>query len=238
MAFRTKAKTCAGLIVFALSGFAASPQSYDVRHLHLRHGGPGVLRIDDSGITFTERGKQAKHSRAWKYDDIQELVLGTQTVRIVTYEDNRWQLGRDRVYVFDKLPASLAADWYPIFRTRLDARFVAALADGQVSPEWQVPAKLAHGRSGSNGVLLVGADRVVYKSEQPGESRTWRISDLDNVSSSDAFDLTLVTHEATFRFQLKQALPDQRLQALWTRVNQTRGLQILSSGDGRHVHPD
>ena len=237
MAFRTEAKACAGLILMAICGFAEQPQTYDVRHVHLRNGGPGVLRIDDSGITFEEHGKRTQHSRTWKYDDMQELTLGTQTLRIVTYEDNRWQLGRDRVYVFDKLPLSLASDWYPAFRTRLDARFIAAIADEQVQPEWQIPAKLIHGRSGSNGVILVGTDRVVYKSDQPGESRTWRITDIGNVSSSDAFDLTLTTHETTFRFQLKQALSDRRFQELWTRVNQTRGLQILSRGDGRQGQP-
>ena len=199
MEFRTEAKACAGLILCV--SFAVG---YDVRHVHLRNGGPGVLRIGENSIAFDEQGKHVKHSRTWKYDDIQELILGPETLRIVTYEDNRWQLGRDRVYVFDKLPASLAAEWYPVFRTRLDARFVAALADDQVPAEWQMPAKLMYGRGGSQGVLLMGADRVVYNSSQPGESRTWRMGDLENVSSSGVFDLTLTTHEREFRFQLKQ----------------------------------
>ena len=60
MAFRTEAKTCASLMLCAASAFAGSP--YDVRHEHLRHGGPGILRIDDNSISFEERGKEAKHS--------------------------------------------------------------------------------------------------------------------------------------------------------------------------------
>src|ERR1700674_1740772 len=113
MAFRTEAKTCASLMLCAAFAYAGSP--YDVRHEHQRHGGPGILRIDDTAISFEERGKQGKHSRTWEYDDIQELTLGPETLRIVTYEDNRWQLGRDRVYVFDRLPAALTAEWYPVF---------------------------------------------------------------------------------------------------------------------------
>ena len=148
------------------------------------------------------------------------------------YKDNRWQLGRDREYVFDKLPASLASEWYPVFRPRLDARFVAALADNQVPAEWQMPVKLVHGRGGLQGVLLMGADRVVYNSSQPGESRTWRIGDLENVSSSGLFNLTVATHERVFRFQLKHAMSDERYQELWMRVNQGRGLKILSRGGG------
>ena len=230
MAFRIEAKACAGLILWV--SLAAAAPSYSVRHQHLRHGGAGILRIDESGVTFQEAAKGAKHSRTWKYDDIQELVIGPDMVRIVTYEDNRWELGRDRVYVFDHVPASLAADWYPVFRARLDQRFVAALADDQVKAEWQIPAKLMHGRGGSQGVLLVGEDRVVYKSAQRGESRTWRIGDLENLSSSGVFDLTVTTHEREFRFQLKQPLSEARYQALWMRVNQARGLQILSAVKG------
>jgi hypothetical protein len=150
MAFRTEAKACAGLILW-VSLVAAAP-AYNVRHKHLRHGGAGVLRIDESSVTFEEAGKQATHSRSWKYDEIQEVVLGPDTVRIVTYEDNRWELGRDRVYLFDQVPASLAADWYPAFRERLDQRFVAALADDQVKSEWEIPVKLMRGRGGSSGI--------------------------------------------------------------------------------------
>jgi hypothetical protein len=231
MAFRSEAKACAGLI-FLCAGFAlgAPTETYNVRHKHLRNGGAGVLRIDENAISFEEQGKQAKHSRTWKYDDIQELTLGPETLRIVTYEDNRWELGRDRVYLFDRMPARVAADWYPVFRTRLDARFVAALADEQAIPDWQIPAKLVHGRGGSEGVVQVDAGRVVYKSNQPGESRTWRIGDVENVSSSGAFDLTIATQERDFRFQLKQPMSEERYQELWMRVNRARGLRILNTG--------
>src|SRR5438067_2165641 len=51
------------------SARATSPpqESYDVRHRHLRDSGPGVLRIDDTSISFEETGKKATHSRHWKY---------------------------------------------------------------------------------------------------------------------------------------------------------------------------
>jgi hypothetical protein len=233
MAFRTEAKACAGIAacVILSATLAAAPLVYDVEHQHLRHGGAGTLRIDDDSISFEERGKEAKHSRTWKYDDIQELRLGGDSLRIVTYEDQRWELGRDRVYVFEKLPAKFAAEWYPVFRARLDARFVAALADEALKPDWQLPVKLAHGRSGSQGILLVGEEGVVYRSVEAGESRTWRMRDLDNVSSSGAFDLTISTHEREFRFQLKHAIDDAQYQKLWLRVNRERGLRILSKAE-------
>jgi hypothetical protein len=230
MAFRTETKTGA-LLIMGLSlagGLWAQAGTYEVRHKHLRNGGTGTLRIDGASISFEERGKP-KHTVSWKLGDIQELELGVDSLRIVSYEDNRWQLGRDRVYVFDRLPAKVAADWYPVFRERLDQRFVAALADEQLKATWQIPVKLMQGRGGSQGVLLVGVDGVVYKTGRAGESRTWRVSDLVNISSSDAFDLTITTRERDFRFRLKQVLPEAQYNELWRRVNMAHGLQILGS---------
>jgi hypothetical protein len=236
MAFRSETKAGARMIARLILVWAtvASPlfaQTYNVRHRHLRQGGEGVLTIGETFLSFEEAGKQARHSRRWGYDDIQELVLAPDTLRVVTYEDQRWELGRDRVYVFDRLPAELAGNTYPMLAKRLDQRFVAALADERVVPAWQTPAKLAHGREGSHGLLLFGSDQVVYKSTGPGESRTWRITDLENVSSSDRFDLTIATHERDFRFQLKQPLPEIPFRQLWRRVNLAKGLQILTSNN-------
>jgi len=225
MAFRTEAKIGVGIVLLAGAAWAQTG-AYPARHTHLRNGGVGELRIDGQSISFTERGK-VKHSMTWKYDDIEELVLGADTLHIVSYDDNRWEFGRDRVYLFDRLPAKLAADWYPVFRARLDKRFVAALADERMQAEWRIPAKLIEGRGGSQGVVLVSADGVVYKCAKAGESRSWRIKDLINVSSSDAFDLTIATHERDFRFQLKQLLPEARYNELWRRVNLANGLEIL-----------
>src|SRR5690349_8720617 len=136
MAFRTETKAGTRvtlwltlLMAMFLTPAFAETRTYEIRHVHLHHGGQGVLRIDENSISFAERGKQAKHSRQWKYDDIQQLVLAPETLRIVSYEDARWELGRDRVWLFDRLPADLAKEWYPILSRRLDRRFVAALAE-------------------------------------------------------------------------------------------------------------
>ncbi len=228
MAFRTETTTGARLVLWLALAATAFAETYPVQHRHLRHAGAGTLRIDASGIAFMEPGKQASHSRDWKYEDIQLLTLSEKSLRIRTYEDQKKQLGRDLVYDFDGLPADLAKTWYPVFSKTLDQRFVAALADPPLQPEWQVPAKLLHGNSGSQGMLLVGKDVLVYQCTQPGESRTWRLKDILNTSRAGVFYLTLNTHEKDFRFQLKQPLPEARADELWRRVNQVNGLQILS----------
>jgi hypothetical protein len=222
MAFRTETTIGAILILFASAAHAAS---YQARHKHLHNGAKGTLVIAEDSISWEE----GKHSRQWRYQDIQELVLSPDTLRIVTYTGQRWQMGRDEVFVFDKLAAALSGEWYPKFREKLDQRFVAALADERTAPDWQIPVKLLHGRAGSQGVLLVAKDRIVYKTDASGESRTWRVTDIQNVSSADPFDLTIAAHERDFRFQLKQALTEARYDELWRRVNQANGLKILSS---------
>ena len=37
---------------------------------------------------------------------------------------------------------------------------------------------------GSQGTLLIGEDRIVYRTGQREESRTWRFSDIENIASA------------------------------------------------------
>ncbi len=197
-----------------------------------------MLRVEDSGISFEEHGKHAAHSRKWRFEDIEQLTLSHDVLRILTYEDLRWRLGGDREFVFDNLPENLATELHPVFSRRLDQRFLAALADDQVKPLWEAPAKLLHLTGGSQGAILVGSGQLVFRSESPEQSRTWRIRDIDLVSSSGPFDLTITTFERAgmnyasrkdFHFELKRPLAETEYNGLWSKVNQAKGLQILNS---------
>ncbi len=52
-----------------------------------------------------------------------------------------------------------------------------------------------------------------------------------NVSSSEALDLTITAHEGEFRFQLKEALAENRFDRLWRQVNRAKGLQTFIAGN-------
>lgn len=239
MALRTKAQIGTLLMLgFSTSLLAAEPLTFKVRHLHLRGGTEGILRVGDDGIAFEEGGKHRADSRQWRFENIQQLTLSPSVLRILTYGDSRWKFGHDREFVFDCLPEDLATRLYPVFSHRLDQRFVAALADPEVSPRWEMPAKLIHRTDSSQGSILVGADRVVYRTESRGQSRTWRIKDIDVVSSSGPFDLTITTFELAgsnyaghkdFHFALKRPLVEAEYNDLWQNVNRAKGLQILNS---------
>jgi hypothetical protein len=239
MAFRSKAQISALLILgLSASSFAAEPFAFEVRHRHLRKGAAGALHVSDDQLTFEERGKHKAHSRQWRFDNIQQLTLSSEVLRILTYEDSRLKLGQDREFVFDSLPEDLATKLYPVLSRRLDQRFVAALADDRVNALWEVPAKLRRWNGGSNGAIVVGADQVVYQTDSPEQSRTWRTKDIDMISSSGPFDLTITTFELAgsnyaghedFHFALKRPLAEAEYDGLWRRVNQAKGLQILNS---------
>lgn len=230
MAFRSQ-KAIGAFVVLLFCDFAAGADSVTVpvRHPHLRKGGTGELRIGEASIWFREAGQKEKHSREWAFEDIQQLYVGSNSLRILTYEDVVWKLGSDREFKFDRLPDGAAQRVLDALGGRIDARrIVSAVPNPSINPMWQVKAKLLEGRGGSEGVVLVGEDAIVYKSEERNASRTWRFSQIENISSAGPFDLTITTFERVgsrfagrrdFRFQLKAELTGERYNALWRRLN-------------------
>ena len=142
MEFRIE-KTIGTVLMLSVAALGA-----EVRHQHLRKGAMGQIEIGENSISFKEAGKKSEHSWEWKYEDIQQLTLSATELRILSYDDEKWQFGRDREYVFDQLPKDFASQVYSQLRTRLDQRFVAHLGDLDVKPLWQMGAKLLHRFSG------------------------------------------------------------------------------------------
>ena len=238
MAFRTE-KAVGALMAAALALPAAGQEfRYQARHDHLRKSGAGTLLLDAQGISFQETGKKKnKHTWRWALQDIQQLEIAPRSLRVLTYKDSKWKLGADRGYRFDLPPSQSFRDAYEFLKGRLDQRFVAALADGGVTPLWRIPVKHLLRFGGSEGELVVGADRIVYSTDSKNDARTWRYADIENVSSTGPFQLTLTTWERAlahygnlkgYNFQLKEPLAEARYTELWQRVNGTKGLKFLS----------
>ena len=168
-------------------------------------------------ITFTETGVSFK-SLSYEYKDIQRLELMPTEIRLRTYEDRKWRLGQDREYVFNRIPPGETAKLYTLLSTRLDQPLIARVLQPVSALEWQAPAKILHRTGGTNGEFKIGTDLIVF--EGP-ESRTWRYTDLVNVSCSNPFELSLTSLDGETRFQLKKALPEDRYNKLWRRVMET-----------------
>ncbi len=251
MEFRIEKRTGAILIGMALLAPASFAQSltYDVWHGHSRPphirkaGNMGTLTITDAGVSFEEtykNGTKPKHPHAWRwnYQDIQQLKIASKSLTVLTYRDNKWKLGADRQYEFHLVADKTFEDAYQLLKGRLDQRLVAAIPDQLSNILWEIPVKHLLRFGGDEGVLQVGTDAIVYKSADRAESRTWRYEDIENISSSGPFELTITTFERAkthygnlkgFNFELKQRLEEARYNELWLRLNQSKGLKVLSS---------
>jgi len=216
MAF-TSEKTIGLIFVLVLGTAHGADIKFPVRHDHLRKGCRGTMTVDEKGIYF--HGPK-DHVWAWEFQDIQELKLADDHIHLVSYWDQKWKLGADREFDFSgRIPSEL----YTVWKDRLDGRFVAELADREVRARWTVPAKHVGRLTGSEGVLEIGQDRIVYKTDRKDDSRTWRFTDIENISSAGPFDFTITTREKSFRFQLKQGLSQARYNELWRKLNDTKG---------------
>ena len=251
MAFRTQ-KTVGLLIAvsfwFLPAAFAQQEFRYDVRHDHRLGSCTGILRIDERGVAFQEvkkNNQKGSHAWEWPYQEIQQLELAPGTLRVLTYKDSRWKLGADREYEFMVRSGTLQ-EAYPFLRNRLDQRFVAALAGVEGTVLWQLPVKHLGRISGSDGVLIVGQNQIIYRTDEGETSRTWRYADIENISSSDPFQLTLTTFERAkfhygsrkqFNFQLKEPLNENRYNELWRSLNRTKGLDFLSGIEQQGTKP-
>ena len=242
-------------MVLALAPALSGQQElrYNVVHRHRTWwDGSGTLVITTQGITYQESSKKKNkkpedlHHGQWDYEDIQQLYVSPQKLVVVTYQDRRWLLGMDKQWEFGLPSGENFHAAYELLKNRLDQRFVAALADRDFRPLWDIPVKLLGRVRGSEGILEVGTDRIVYRTEATGQSRTWRLEDIENVSSSGPFQLTLTTYERAkshygslkgFNFQLKRALNEGQYNQLWRRVNQAKGLEFLRAYQGKNEAP-
>jgi hypothetical protein len=237
-------KTANCLILAALWARSAQfPAPFPVRHEHLRKGCEGVMTVDEEGVRFTgaRTGTGTKtHAWVWKYEDIQELTLGSGSIHILTYEDRRLGLGADREYNFTGKPP--VESLYGLLRDRMDQRFIAAVVPQgglpDTAPGWRVPVKhlgrmtLKLRTTGSEGTLAFDSGKITYFTATRGDSRTWRYSDIDSISSSGPFQLTITTFEQArshygdrrgFNFQLKQSITEARYNELWLQIERKNG---------------
>jgi hypothetical protein len=261
MALRSQKATRAAIVTamaLAPALFGQQELRYRVGHDHskwwppvkaaLAGDGSGTLVITAQGISYQEssRKKNKKseelHHAQWNYEDIQQLLIAPQTITIVTYKDRKWLLGMDQQWEFRLPPGQSFNAAYELLKNRLDQRFVAAFAERDIQPLWAIPVKLLGRVQGSEGTLEVGTDRVVYRTAATNQSRTWRLEDIENVSSSGPFQLTLTTYERAkshygnlrgFNFQLKRTLDEKQYNQLWRLVSQNKGLEFLRAYQGR-----
>jgi hypothetical protein len=187
----------------------------------------GTLVITPDGIEY--RTSQKNESRSWRYTDIQQIKIESPTeLEILTYEDQRRMLGRDRIFRFRLLEGKIA----PALSALLVARAARPVAtsvspgpDGE--PKFETAVKHLHAFGGCEGALKIYPDRMAYESAKTGaHSRYWRYSDIQGFGHPSRYRFEITTFEDKFGgpakvydFQLKEDLPAPAYDYVWVRVN-------------------
>jgi hypothetical protein len=201
------------LLLCGVAGLAA--QTFDVIHKKPHWpNGQGRIHISEEAITFEAR--KEKNSRSWSYTDIQHFdrVSKSEFV-ILSYEDQKWKLGRDREFRFVISSGELTDGLMDTISHRL-GKPVTNRVVGEVAAQYELPVKHLHTFGGCEGRLLFTNDAVYYSTERAADAREWKLTrDVRAVSSVDPYLLEIRVFEnnrrefsrtMVYRFALKQPL--------------------------------
>jgi hypothetical protein len=212
-------------MLFAASSTLAQSYEFKVeRDLMLRNR-QGKLIISPEKIEY-----QADHegeSRAWRYDELRQIKIeSTQRIELVTYEDQKWKLGLDRVYKFKIIEGEITPAINALLVERSARPLVTSLLPAsEGAPAFEAPVKHLRRFGGCIGILKIYPDRLVYEArDDPENSRYWRYGDIQSLSQSERYRFEIVGFEDKFggpkayNFLLREGLPAGAYDYVWTRV--------------------
>ncbi|MBI4750836.1 MAG: hypothetical protein HY774_20350 [Acidobacteria bacterium] len=202
---------------------------FAVEHQHFLKNQTGRLTITSDGISYQSKVlKEVNDSRVWRYEDLREIYIQSPRILVlVTYEDQKWYAGRDRVFRFRFVDSDIPLDTVGLLRANAKRLVVTNLWEaGPTLPVYQIPVKHLHRFGGCEGVLKMYSDQFVFESpEDSTHSRAWGYRDLQDVTRPNRFQLSFTTFEPQFggpnkiyNFQLKEELPEAAYEWLWNRA--------------------
>lgn len=228
MAFGSQTKRLGVVLLLACAPLMAESLELGAEHGRWRWRAEGVLRLDDDGLHFNAPGRRFM----WKWVSIQRLELLRDRVIVTGYRDEGWmRLYADEREEFRFTGTPDVEQLYAFTARRMDQRLVARLALPPREALWRVRAKRLRKGRGAHGELIIEPARVLFVAQGRGESRVWRDDEIDLISSSGPhqFSLTARAPDGNYEFQLKQALDPEQYEALWRRLNRSRGLELLAN---------
>ena len=177
--------------------------------------GRGTIKITQEAVTYQAGNKT--DSRKWKYSDIRHLDrISQKEFVLLTYEDQKLFLGRDRRYHFVVTEGQLSDS---LFRkmSRWLGKPVTNRVPGKIKgAQYEIPVKHLHSWGGCEGRLQFTDDRVFYLTDEKKHRRAWRLAqDIQSLWSMDRFHLEIHTYDhkrlefsrtRAHQFQLKQPL--------------------------------
>src|SRR5215510_5307401 len=215
--------------VFLMLPVMAAAQSFEfpVERDRLLRNHRGTLVVTPDGIEY--RADQKNESRSWRYKDIQQIKIESPTVlEILTYEDQRQMLGRDRIFRFRLLEGKITPEVSALLVAKASRQVATSVAPAREGEsKFETAVKHLHAFGGCEGALKIYPDRVAYESaDNPSHSRYWRYSDVQGFGHPSRYRFEITTFEDKFGgptkvydFQLKEDLPASAYDYVWVRVN-------------------
>ena len=194
--------------------------------------GRGEIVISAEGIAF--RAAEEKNSRRWAYSDIQYFDrVSEREFVILTYEDEKWKLGRDRQLRFVVTSGKLSDAVFASISERLGRPVTDRVFRKPAEATFEVPVKHLHGFGGCEGMLVFAPETVSYSTEHVKDARVWRLGrDVESVWSSSPYHLELHVYDnnrrefrrtRVYKFDLKRALDPARYRDLKLRLYDLAG---------------
>jgi hypothetical protein len=222
-----------GVLLLVGSTLQAQEARFPVRHSRLLRDRIGELIFRETGIEYQTKDKGG--ARTWKYEDIQQLgLLSSKELTIITYEDSKWKLGKDLFYRFTITTGEITPALWTQLQAKLKRPVVSALIPPDIISKFKIPVKHLLGFGGTQGMLEIGDEYLIYKTAVPKDSRIWRYCDISSVGTTGPYQMRLTSMdraenesggERNFVFSLKERLAPETYDFIWWKIN---GPQISS----------
>ncbi len=221
------------VLLLACSALQAQEVRFPVRHDRLLRDRTGELIFGKTEIEY--RTKDKGDARTWNYEEIQQLgLLGPKELTILTYQDSKWKFGRDLFYRFEITSGEITPALWTELQAKLKRPVVSALILPDIVPKFTIPVKHLRGFGGTQGVLEIAEEYVIYKTDTPKDSRIWRYQDISSIGTTGLYQLRLTSMDRAenekggdrnFVFSLKERLAPEAYDFIWWKIN---GPQISS----------
>jgi hypothetical protein len=218
---------CFGLSLLVSSALQAQDVRFPVRHDRLLRDRTGELIFGETGVEY--RTKNKGDARTWKYEDIQQLgLLSPKELTVITYEDSKWKLGKDLFYRFTITTGEITPALWTQLQTKLKRPVVSALIPPEIAPKFTIPVKHLRGFSGTQGMLEISDEYIIYKTAVAKDSRIWRYRDISSIGTTGPYQMRLTSmdraenefgSERNFIFSLKEQLAPEIYDFIWWKIN-------------------
>ncbi len=194
---------------------------------HIAGGNRGDLSIGAEGIEFrSEKGQITRLS----YLEVQSFFLSPHSLTIETYQNRKRHMPGVERYRFDvtaAVPPEVAVELAKVVQRPSQNSVTDPAAQGAT-----IPAHHRTVRGGTNGTLRFRDGGIDYVTTTPGDSRSWRWTDLQTLSAPDPYHLLVFGYRDTYTFDLKEALAQSsyyRLVDTLDRHNTAEPLQKIDT---------